>query len=93
MLPRRTDALEQIWDRCVLAEDVAVADAKHPSASIAVPVFVLMEEEGDAALGIVVLPLRRGDGHAESGRQEPTDVVGRVGALGDAQKSRAGQLS
>jgi len=69
-----------VIDGGVLAQDMAVADSVHLVAGVAILVFVLMEPECKSALGILRLhPLGR-KGNAEKSSEEPTDMVGGIGA-------------
>jgi len=84
--------LELVINGRILAEDVVVADAKDPGTRFGILGLVLVEEKGDATLGIGSLPLLRSDRHAERSCERATDVVGGVGVVGDAQKGRTCQL-
>ena len=50
------------------------------------PVLVLVEEQRDAALGISNLQLQSSDRYAGRSGEMATDIVGRVGIVGIAQK-------
>ena len=91
-LGRRTGTLELVVCASGLAEHVVVADTQDPGARVATLVSIFVEEECDASLGTVVLPLPRRDGHAERRRQEVSCVVGGVCVGGDTQKGRTSQL-
>ncbi len=70
----------------MLAENVAVANTEDLGAWGAAFVLVLVGEWRASTLSISDLPLRDSDGHAEHSREEATDMAGRVGVVGDAQK-------
>lgn len=90
MLGRCAGVLKLIRDGGVFAEDMAVTNSENPGAGVAVLVLVLTEEEGDATLSILVLPLR--GSNAKPCCQKPTNIVGGVSVLGDTQKGWTGQL-
>ena len=92
VLGRYASALELVLDGGVLAENVAAANAEDLGARGAALVLVLVEEQSDATLSINCLPLHSSDWHAECSSEEATDMVGGVGAVGDAQKVWTGQL-
>ena len=77
-LARCASALELICPLTLLAEDVPVADTQNPGAGDAVLVTVFVEEEPDAALSILLLPLLRSDWHTEDGSEVATHVDGWV---------------
>lgn len=65
---------------------MVAANSEDLGASVAILALVLVEEKRDATLSIIYLPLRGRDRHAERNSEGTTDMVGRVGVVGDAQK-------
>ena len=68
-----------------------VANGEDPGTWLAVLGLVLMEEEGDATLSVLILPLLRSDRHSQHGCEGATDIVRRVGFVGNAHKGRTRQ--
>ena len=75
-----------VLDGGVLAKDVAIADSVNLVAGVAVLVFVLVEPEGERALGILLLHPFGRKGNSEKSGEEATDVAGSIVAVGMAHK-------
>lgn len=86
-LTRCASTLELVVVGGLLAKHVAVADAKNPGARFVALGLVFVDEECDTPLNIIVLPLLGGgDGHADDGGEEASNVVGGIGVEGGTQK-------
>jgi hypothetical protein len=90
VLAKCTGPLELIHPLNLLAENVAVTNTENLRAGLAMLVATFMEEEADATLGIIHLPLRGSDVHSESSSEMTTDMDGGVIVADNTQKGCVG---
>ena len=69
-----------VVDGGVHAKDVAIAPTVNVVAGIAIRVFVFAKPEGESALKIFLLHPSSRERNTEKSSQEPTELVGGIGA-------------